>query len=82
MTERLYYHDSYLRQFEASVVKSEQTARGCEVVLDTTAFYPTSGGQPHDLGAMAGTLVQEVIERDDEIVHCLEGSRCGGTVRV
>ena len=81
MTERLYYHDSYLRQFEARVVKLEQTVRGCEVVLDTTAFYPTSGGQPHDLGTMAGTLVQEVIERDDEIVHCLEGSLAGDQVR-
>jgi alanyl-tRNA synthetase len=81
MTERLYYHDSYLRQFEARVVKLEQTVRGCEVVLDTTAFYPTSGGQPHDLGAMAGTLVQEVIERDDEVVHCLEGSLAGDQVR-
>jgi alanyl-tRNA synthetase len=81
MTERLYYHDSYLRQFEARVVRLEQTVRGCEVVLDTTAFYPTSGGQPHDLGAMAGTLVQEVIERDDEVVHCLEGSFAGDQVR-
>ena len=81
MAERLYYHDSYLRQFEARVVKSERTVRGCEVVLDATAFYPTSGGQPHDLGAMAGTLVQEVIERDDEVVHCLEGSLAGDQVR-
>jgi alanyl-tRNA synthetase len=81
MSERLYYHDSYLRQFEARVVKSEQTARGCEVVLDATAFYPTSGGQPYDLGTMAGTLVQEVIERDDEVVHCLEGSLAGDQVR-
>jgi len=71
MTERLYYHDSYLRQFEARVVKSEQTAQGCEVVLDATAFYPTSGGQPHDQGIMASARIHEVVERDDEIVHCL-----------
>ena len=73
MTERLYYHDSYLRQFEARVVKSEETTKGCEVVLDATAFYPTSGGQPHDLGIVAGARIQEVVERDDEIVHCLTG---------
>jgi alanyl-tRNA synthetase len=73
MTERLYYHDSYLRQFEARMVKSEQTAHGCEVVLDATAFYPTSGGQPHDLGTLAGARIQEVVERDDEIVHRLDG---------
>ena len=72
MTERLYYHDSYMRRFEASVVKAEETARGYEVVLDATAFYPTSGGQPHDLGFMAGARIQEVVERDDEIVHRLD----------
>src|SRR4249920_47985 len=72
MTERLYYQDSYLRQFEARMVKSEQTAQGCEVVLDVTAFYPTSGGQPHDLGTLAGSQIQEVVERDNEIVHRLD----------
>jgi alanyl-tRNA synthetase len=81
MTERLYYHDSYLRQFEARVVKSEQTAKGCEVVLDATAFYPTSGGQPHDLGIMAGASIQEVIERDDEIVHCLGAPAAEGRLQ-
>src|SRR5688572_17622871 len=73
MTERLYYHDSYIRQFEANVVRADETDRGCEVVLDATAFYPTSGGQPHDLGRMAGARIQEVVERDDEIVHRLHG---------
>jgi alanyl-tRNA synthetase len=77
MTERLYYHDSYLRQFEARVVKSEQTVRGCEVVLDATAFYPTSGGQPHDLGTMSGARIQEVVECGEEVVHCLTGSLTG-----
>ena len=72
MTERLYYRDSYLRQFEARVVKAEQTAQGCDVVLNATAFYPTSGGQPHDLGIMAGARIQEVVECDDEIVHRLD----------
>ncbi len=72
MTERLYYHDSYIRQFEANVVRADETDRGCEVVLDATAFYPTSGGQPHDLGRMAGARIQEVVERDDEIVHRLD----------
>jgi alanyl-tRNA synthetase len=81
MTERLYYHDSYLRQFEARVVKSEQTAKGCEVVLDATAFYPTSGGQPHDLGLMAGASIQEVVERDDEIVHCLTAPVAEGRLK-
>jgi len=77
MTERLYYYDSYLRQFEATIVKSEPTAQGCQLVLDATAFYPTSGGQPHDLGIMAGVRIQEVIERDDEIIHRLDGPVAG-----
>lgn len=78
MTERLYYQDSYLRQFEATVVRAESTAHGCDVVLDATAFYPTSGGQPHDLGTVAGVRIQEVIEHDDEIVHRLERPVAGG----
>jgi alanyl-tRNA synthetase len=72
MTERLYYHDSYLRQFEANAVKAAETALGFEVVLDATAFYPTSGGQPHDLGLIAGVRIQEVVESDDQIVHRLD----------
>ena len=81
MTERLYYHDSYLRQFEARVVKSEQTARGCEVVLDATAFYPTSGGQPHDLGAMAGTWCRKWSSAMMRLFTALTGSLAGDQVR-
>ncbi len=47
-TERLYLTDSYLQNFEAEVVASEDGA----VALDRTAFYPTGGGQPHDLGEL------------------------------
>ncbi len=69
MTERLYYSDSYLRKFDARVVTG-----GTEVVLDCTAFYPTSGGQPNDIGSLGGVRVLDVI--DDEakgIVHVLDG---------
>jgi alanyl-tRNA synthetase len=72
MTQRLYYSDSYLRHFEAKVVTAAQTAQGFEVVLDQTAFYPTSGGQPHDLGIVEGSPLQNVFERVEEIVHCLD----------
>ena len=44
MTERLYYTDSYLRDFSAHIV--DAAADGLTVYLDRTAFYPTSGGQP------------------------------------
>lgn len=50
MTERLYYNDSFLFNFEARVLESVQRDGQHAVVLDRTAFYPTSGGQLHDTG--------------------------------
>jgi alanyl-tRNA synthetase len=85
MTERLYYHDSCLKEFEACVLSAERAA-GAEasgerwnIVLDRTAFYPTSGGQPHDLGTLGGGRVVEVIDGDDgNIVHVVEGQVTDG----
>ena len=68
MTERLYYQDCYVRQFHAHVVASE----GVRVYLDRTAFYPTSGGQPFDLGSLGGVAVREVIDEEDRIAHVME----------
>lgn len=50
MTERLYYHDSFLFEFDARVVESLEIGGRHAAVLDRTAFYPTSGGQVHDTG--------------------------------
>src|SRR5271170_4976798 len=69
MTERLYYTDSYLRNFTAHV--SELADDGRTVYLDRTAFYPTSGGQPFDLGAISGVAVLEVAEEEERIAHKL-----------
>jgi alanyl-tRNA synthetase len=69
-TERLYYHDCYVSSFEATVVRVTQT--NC-VYLDRTAFYPTSGGQPHDLGTLGGQLVLDVIDEGAAIAHQLAG---------
>jgi alanyl-tRNA synthetase len=63
--ERLYYTDSYLRQFAARVTRRE----GSRIYLDRTAFYPTSGGQPCDTGLIAGVPVTEVIDEDTDIAH-------------
>ena len=72
-THRLYYDDSFVREFSAHVRGSEPAVHGnapaWRVVLDQTAFYPTSGGQPHDLGCIAGVPVVEVSDDGDEIVH-------------
>src|ERR1700683_4285346 len=74
MTERLYYSDSYLREFRASVMGADPTV--LRVSLDRTAFYPASGGQPFDLGTLggAGSLARviEVAEEEDRIVHLLD----------
>jgi alanyl-tRNA synthetase len=69
MTERLYYSDSYLREFRADVV--ERSADGKRVYLDRTLFYPASGGQPHDTGMLGGVAVLDVIDEDDRIAHVL-----------
>jgi alanyl-tRNA synthetase len=69
VTERLYYTDSFLSSFTASVVK--QADGGRRVYLDRTAFYPTSGGQPHDTGTLGGVRVVDVVDEDDRIAHLL-----------
>jgi alanyl-tRNA synthetase len=69
MTERLYYTDSYLRQFTARVV--DRSEDGLTVYLDRTAFYPTSGGQPFDAGSIAGAPVVDVIDEGERIAHRL-----------
>ena len=69
MTSRLYYTDSYLTAFEARIV--DRTDDGRRLYLDRTAFYPTSGGQPHDLGTLAGAPVVDVVDEDDRVAHLL-----------
>jgi alanyl-tRNA synthetase len=65
MTMRLYYIDAYAADFSATVVSID----GDRVVLDRTAFYPTSGGQPFDVGTLGGTEVTDVVDDDTSIVH-------------
>lgn len=76
MTERLYYHDAYLKNFEAEVVSAE----GNTVYLNRTAFYPTSGGQPFDHGRLAGIAIEDVIDEGDRIAHVLAGPAPSGSV--
>ena len=75
MTERLYYQGSFVREFDAQVVSCEPEGDGenarWRVILDRTAFYPTSGGQPHDTGKLGDANVVEVVDAGDgkEVVH-------------
>ena len=78
MTERLYYHDSYLWQFDAHAVKS--AGDGSTVYLDRTAFYPTSGGQPFDLGFIGGIALRDVVDEGDRIAHVLASPLAAGPV--
>jgi alanyl-tRNA synthetase len=75
-TRRLYYDDSYQREFEAEVLSCEPELHGTTpawgVVLDCTALYPTSGGQPHDLGKLDEAIVLDVRDDGEDVVHVVD----------
>jgi alanyl-tRNA synthetase len=72
MTEKLFYKDPYLREFTAKVIESSQIRGRHAVVLDRTAFYATSGGQPHDTGTLNDAAVQEVVEENGKLWHFVD----------
>lgn len=75
MTERLYYQDSYLTEFESEVTACVPSADRFEVSLAATAFYPTGGGQPHDLGELGGRRVLDVVDREAlGVGHVVDGA--------
>ena len=75
MTDRLYYMDSYLQSFEAVVEEYRDGAAR----LNRTAFYPTSGGQPHDTGVLGGRNVTDVFVDDaGEVWHRVDGPLAPG----
>jgi alanyl-tRNA synthetase len=76
MTTRLYYTDPYLQAFDAIVARVDRTPERLSVILDRTAFYPTSGGQPFDTGQLGDVRVIDVIDEEDgTIVHVLDQGR-------
>ena len=76
VTERLYYSNSHLIEFEARVVDLTDRVSGwTAVVLDRTAFYPTGGGQPSDTGTLNGLRVVECIDDGDKgVLHVVQGA--------
>ncbi|HUE80539.1 MAG TPA: DHHA1 domain-containing protein [Pyrinomonadaceae bacterium] len=73
-TERLYYDDSHLIEFEARVIdKSERVSGWTAITLDRTAFYPTGGGQPSDTGTLNGARVVECVEDEGMVLHVVQG---------
>ena len=87
MTDRLYYHDPFLYEFEGEiteVVPAAEINGRHGVFLDRTAFYPTSGGQVHDTGWISPEggsdavrlRVTEVAEEEDgRVVHYIEADK-------
>lgn len=69
MTRRLYYSDAYLTRFDAAVL--ERADDGRRIYLDQSAFYPTSGGQPHDLGELGGVSIRDIVDEGDRLAHVL-----------
>src|SRR5215813_6855799 len=76
VTERLYYSDSHLIEFDARVVDVTDRVSGwTAIVLDRTAFYPTGGGQPSDTGTLNGARVMECIDDGDNgVLHVVQGA--------
>ena len=73
MTDRLYYADPYLQAFDAAVQRVERRGEHTTVTLDRTAFYPTSGGQPFDVGLLGTVRVVDVVDDDDgSVAHIVE----------
>ncbi len=85
MTELLYYHDSYLQDFEAIIVAVDKKEGRLRVALDRTAFYPGGGGQPNDIGWLTvdgRKLTVDSIKRDGgHLWHALGGMK-GASIRI
>ena len=80
-TRKLYYEDCHMQNFTATVTGCTQTAKGWEVTLDATAFYPEGGGQPSDVGTLGTARVLDVRERGEEVIHlCDSALEAGSTV--
>src|SRR5271165_709017 len=88
-THRIYYDNAYEREFSARILSCEaippdvsagRVHQAWAVVLDRTALYPASGGQPHDLGKLGDSNVLEVRDEGEDIVHIVDRELPGGSV--
>jgi alanyl-tRNA synthetase len=80
-TQRLYYDDAFEREFTADVLSCEPVVAetidppaipSWRVTLDRTAFYPTSGGQPHDIGQLGTADVLDVHDEVEYVTHIID----------
>ena len=71
MTEPLYLRDAYQRDMSATVTAVDHDGR--RIAVDQTVFYATGGGQPHDIGTLAGLTVTDVRKEGGQIWHTVDG---------
>jgi alanyl-tRNA synthetase len=71
-TKRIYYDHAFAQEFSSSVKAAVEKEGTWRVILDETAFYPTSGGQPNDLGMLSEARILDVVDEGDEVVHVLD----------
>jgi len=82
MTERLYYDNAYLMEFDAQVLDCQPNGDRFDVLLNRSAFYPTSGGQPYDTGALGEARVIDVNVINGDVWHTVTAPLAvGETVR-
>ncbi len=74
MTEKLYYKNAYISEFEAFVISCEKCHEGFDIVLDKTAFFPEGGGQTSDRGFIENAEVFDVKEIDEIIHHYVKSA--------
>ncbi len=80
-TKRLFFDDVGILEFEARVVERRLVEGKPAVILDRTAFYAESGGQPWDLGTIGGVPVLKVVEDGEFLVHVLDRPLAADDVR-
>jgi alanyl-tRNA synthetase len=89
-THRVYYDDAYLQNFDATVLSCEPSSSvfsesgpipAWEVLLDRTALYPSSGGQPNDLGTLGEAGVLDVRDVNDDVLHIVDREIARGPVK-
>lgn len=79
-TEKLFYQDTYLKTFTATVVDCQARKQGYAIVLDRTCFYPEGGGQPGDQGTLNGVPVTDTHEKDGLVLHYTDAPMEVGTL--
>lgn len=83
MTKKRYHEDPYLTEFKGKVVEKFNLNGEFAIVLDNSCFYPTSGGQPNDLGTIQDIPVIDVVEDGEKIIHLAKKEipgQCGDSI--